>query len=64
MTEMEMSLIEAALNWRRNHGPCHPHEPGDLREIGVWAEGVIRERNRTNQSDEPPKTVARGTTRC
>jgi hypothetical protein len=38
MTEMEMSLIEAALNWRRNHGPCHPHEPGDLREIGVWAE--------------------------
>lgn len=45
MTNTEKSLVEAALNWRRNHGACHPHEPGDLREIGTWAEVVIRERN-------------------
>lgn len=58
MTEMEMSLIEAALNWRRNHGPCHQHEPGDLREIGVWAEGVIRERNGAAQDDHNDAVIA------
>lgn len=54
MTEAEKQLIEAALAWRRQHGPSTMKTSCAMTVVAHAAEDVIRERNRANQGDSTP----------
>ncbi len=57
MTEAEEQLIEAALAWRRIHGPATQMTSAAMTEVATWSERVIRERNIAAQSGRPSVTT-------
>ncbi len=59
MTPAENMLIEAALNWRRLHGPATPMTSSAMTSVANFAEEVIRERNLAHQAADQTPTVSR-----
>ena len=57
MTEAERTLIEAALAWRRLHGPATAMTSSAMTEVAHSAEDVIRERELMEWRTENELTI-------